>query len=184
MFVDPERFFILSGGPGSGKSTLIDALQQAGFAGSLEAGRGVIRQQVAISGPALPWNDPALFAELMLSWEMRSYEMASGEAGAVFFDRGIPELPGYLRLMGLPVPAHVKKAAEIFRYNRRVFIFPPWPDIFTEDSERKQTPEEAERTYHAVAEAYLECGYELIEVPCTPVEQRMRFVLRETGLLS
>ncbi len=75
----------------------------------------------------------------MLSWEMRSYEMASTEPGAVFFDRCIPELPGYLRLIGLPVPDHMKKAAENYRYSRGVFIFPPWPEIFTRDAERKQT---------------------------------------------
>lgn len=64
------RFFIVTGGPGSGKSTLLDALERTGFARSHEAGRGVIRDQVAIDGPALPWRDRAAFAELMLNWEM------------------------------------------------------------------------------------------------------------------
>ena len=63
---------------------------------------------------------------------------------------GFPELVGYFRLMGLPLPAHVSAAAGRFRYNRRVFIAPPWPEIYTQDSERTQTPEEAERTHQAV----------------------------------
>lgn len=184
MSVDSERFFILTGGPGAGKTTLIEALRQRGFAGSVEAGRGVIQQQVAISGPALHWNDPALFAELMLSWEMRSYDMARNEKGAVFFDRGIPELTGYLKLMGLPVPAHMRKAAEIFRYNRRVFALPPWREIFGQDTERKQDFSEAVRTFEAVTEAYREMGYDLVEVPRAPVEERMNFVLAMVGLDS
>ncbi len=118
----------------------------------------------------------------MLSWEMRSYEMASTEPGAVFFDRCIPELPGYLRLIGLPVPDHMKKAAENYRYSRGVFIFPPWPEIFTQDAERKQTLEEAERTFDAVAKAYRDCGYDLIEVPRVAVEERLRFVLTAAKL--
>ena len=45
-----RRFFIVTGGPGPGKSTLLDALERAGFARSQEAGRGVIRDQMAIDG--------------------------------------------------------------------------------------------------------------------------------------
>lgn len=143
---DPDNFFVVTGGPGSGKSALIDALKRAGYARSVEAGRAIIQDQVAIGGAALPWSDPMMFAELMLSWEMRSYQIAGRLAGRVFFDRGVPDVVGYLHLVGLPVPAHVDKAAKTYRYNRRFFIAPPWAEIFEQDSERKQSFEEAVRT--------------------------------------
>ncbi|PZT71717.1 MULTISPECIES: AAA family ATPase [unclassified Streptomyces] len=130
MTPESERFVVITGGPGSGKSTLIDHLHGMGYARSVEAGRGVIRDQMAIGGPALPWADRALFAELMLSWELRSYRMAAGSAEPVLFDRGVPDVVGYLRLEGLPVPDHVHTAAETFRYHRRVLIAPPWPEIY------------------------------------------------------
>lgn len=41
--------------------------------------------------------------------------------------------------------------------------------------------EEAERTYHALAGIYVECGYELMELPRSPVDQRVRFVLDSLG---
>ena len=56
MTSDTQRLFVVTGGPGSGKTTLIDALAQGGCARSIEAGRGVIQDQVAIRGPALPWR--------------------------------------------------------------------------------------------------------------------------------
>lgn len=172
-----DRFIIVTGGPGSGKSTLIDALERAGHARSVEAGRAIIQDQLAIGGPALPWNDPALFAELMLCWEMRSYGLAQGERGLVFFDRGVPDCIGYLRLMGLPVPEHMRRAAEIYRYNGLVFLAPPWPEIFRQDRERKQDFAEAVRTCDALASTYRELGYELAELPRATVEERVRFVL-------
>lgn len=172
-----KAFFVITGGPGSGKTTLVDALEQAGFVRSVEAGRGVIQDQMAIDGPALPWRDPAAFAELMLGWEMRSYRMATQQAGPVFFDRGVPDVIGYLRLMRLPVPLHIEKAAEVFRYGRRVFMAPPWRDIFAQDTERRQDFTEAERTYEALAETYARLGYELVELPRAGVAERLQLVV-------
>lgn len=137
---------------------------------------------MAIGGPALPWQDRALFAELMLSWELRSWHAAHAEPGLVFFDRGVPDTIGYLRLCGLPVPDHVTSAARKFRYARRVFVAPPWPEIFTQDEERKQTLDEAERTFRSVTGVHAELGYELVALPLVPVEERLRFVIDQAGL--
>src|SRR3546814_9419519 len=65
---DRPDFHVITGGPGSGKSTLIEALAVEGFDHMPEAGRAIIRDQVAIGGAALPWADRAAFAELMLGW--------------------------------------------------------------------------------------------------------------------
>ena len=177
-----DRFFVLTGGPGSGKTTLVEALRARGFSTAPEAGRGIIRDQVAIGGPALPWQDRALFAELMLSWELRSWHVMGAQPGPVFFDRGVPDTIGYLRLCGLPVPDHISNAAAQFRYANRVFIAPPWPEIFARDEERKQTLDEAERTFQSVAGVYAELGYELVSLPLAPVEARIQFMLAEAGL--
>jgi len=179
-----DRFFVITGGPGSGKTTLIEALRSRGYAGSAEAGRGIIQDQVAIQGRALPWRDPMLFAELMLSWDMRSYHLAEQSRGPVFFDRGVVDVLGYLRLMNIPAPEYMEKAATAFPYNRSVFIATPWREIFGQDQERKQDFDEAQRTYDALAETYTSHDYKLIEIPCVSVEERLRFVLHNVGMNS
>ncbi|TWG87269.1 putative ATPase [Cupriavidus gilardii J11] len=176
-----DHLIIFTGGPGSGKTTLIDALERQGFARSQEAGRGVIQDQVAIDGPALPWRDREAFAEAMLGWELRSYRLAGHSGGPVLFDRGLPDLIGYRSLCGLPVPDHLRRAVERFRYRREVFIAPPWAKIYRQDAERKQSLEEAERTYHAVARAYVDCGYTLVALPKADVATRVAFVLERVG---
>lgn len=175
--IGPRRI-VLTGGPGSGKTTLLEALATAGHATSPEAGRAIIRRQQAIDGEALPWKDRALFAELMLDRELEAHARAESADGPVFFDRGVPDVVGYLTLCGLPVPAHMERAAQDIRYDRRVFIAPVWPEIFGQDAERKQDLDEARRTFDAMAETYPRFGYELIELPRAPVPERLNFVLK------
>lgn len=172
-----KQFYIVTGGPGSGKASLMDALHDRGYSCSLEAGRGIIQDQVKIDGRALPWRDPLLFAELMLSCEMRSYHTAQESAGPVFFDRGVPDVLGYLRLVGTSPPEHIHVAARMCRYNSTVFVAPPWRDIFRQDHERKQDFDEAVRTYDALVATYANLGYQLVEIPRSPVEERVGFVL-------
>lgn len=174
--IGPRRI-VLTGGPGSGKTTLLEALAAAGHATSPEAGRAIIRRQQAIDGEALPWKDRALFAELMLDRELEAHARTEGAAGPVFFDRGVPDVVGYLTLCGLPVPTHMEQAAQDIRYDGRVFIAPVWPAIFGQDAERKQDLDEARRTFDAMAETYPRFGYELIELPRAPVAERVDFVL-------
>ena len=82
-----------------------------------------------------------------------------------FFDRGILDILGYCRLINIPITTSLKKAAHEYRYNPKVFLFPPWEEIYTNDTERKQDFKEAERTYHTLKNVYEEFGYQTIIVP-------------------
>ena len=172
-----EHMFVVTGGPGSGKTSLIEALGRRGIRSMPEAGRAIIRDQVRIGGNAVPWGDRVAFAELMLGWELRSYREASAMVGPVVMDRGIPDVIGYLTLCDLPVPDHVEAAARVSPYNGRVFLAPYWGAIFTQDSERKQDRQEAEATCEVMAETYDRLGYRIVELPLTGIEERADFVM-------
>jgi len=174
-------FFVLTGGPGAGKTTLVEALAQAGVATVAEAGRAVIRDETARGGRALPWLDPLAFAGAMLARDVAAYEAMRGAVAPVVFDRGIPDIAGYLRLEGLDPPQALRAAMRRHRYRPRVFICPPWREIYTADSERRQSFEVARRTYRAMVEVYGELGHELLEVPRAPVAARVRFVRERIG---
>ncbi len=168
---------VITGGPGSGKSKLLNCLRAKGFPTATEAGRAIIRDQVAIGGNALPWENREAFAELMLNWELRSWHAAEESKAPCFFDRGLPDVVGYMALCKLPVPLHMERAIELFRYSRTVFIAPPWEEIYVQDTERKQSYPEAVLTFHAMAESYCRHGYKLIRLPLCDTEKRADFIL-------
>lgn len=180
--MDCDRFFVLTGGPGAGKTTLVEALRAEGFATTQEAGRAVIRQEMQGGGEALPWHDRERFAERMFEWDLASYRQAQRQAGIVFFDRGLPDTLGYLALEGLEVPAWMEEEAWRLRYNKRAFVAPPWKAIFGQDEERRQDWQVAVRTYEVMVSTYRDLGYELIELPRAPVPERVAFVLEQAGL--
>lgn len=176
---DGSNFFVITGGPGAGKTAIVDNLARRGFPTVAETGRDILRQQAVIGGNAVHWGDAASYCELMLSRGMADYERMLAETdGPVFFDRGITELVGYCRLIGIDVPEHVRKAAELYRYNGTVFLAPPWPEIYANDPLRRQDAEEAMRTSALAGAVYAEYGYTVVEIPKLPVKERATFVVQ------
>ncbi|TDX26157.1 AAA family ATPase [Rhodovulum visakhapatnamense] len=175
-------FFVLTGGPGAGKTSLIAELARRGFHTIPESGRAIIREEMQSDGDALPWADRATYAERMLERDLHAYSAAQKLSGPVIFDRGIPDVLGYLKLCGLPVPPHIAAAAKATRYNRRVFLAPYWDEIFTQDPERKQSQSEAEATCAVMFDTYIALGYEIIELPRTDIARRADFVCKQLAI--
>ena len=195
MIVERSNFYVVAGGPGSGKTALIEALRARGQLCVDECIRKIIRQQVKIGGDGLHWKDQTIFRELILSWSIEAFESVSERVRPVFFDRGIPELLGEVieedpirrksRLSDRPAELkHLQRAAELFRYNSKVFMAPPWEEIYCTDTERKGDFDHAIKAYRATVDVYLKCGYSLIELPCVPPEIRASFVMEQISALA
>ncbi len=177
-----HNYFVITGGPGVGKTTLLIELGKRGFTIIPEDARRIIQEQVATNGAGLPWDDKELYAELMLREGKRSYqeaETAGSAAKAVFFDRGIIDAVCYMVMEDIPVTKKVTKLMKTCAYNSRVFILPPWREIYQTDKERKQTWAEAVRTYEDMKQTYISYGYEVTDVPKDTVANRADFVLKQ-----
>ncbi|MDD9901176.1 MAG: AAA family ATPase [Alphaproteobacteria bacterium] len=170
---EKQNFHILTGCSGGGKSTLLTALQQRGILCVSEAGRDIVRRQEMIGGEAVPWKNGALLGEMILTHNIHNFESVAEEARPVIFDRGIPEAVSYCS----PPALHHLKAAALCRYNKRVFVVPPWQEIFVQDAERKRSFDDAVREYHAQNEAYIASGYTLLEIPKLDVDRRADFIM-------
>lgn len=174
---DTDRFVVITGCSGGGKSTLLAELARRGFTVVPEAGRQIVREQDWTGGDALPWTAPARFAELAVSRCVQGLISVAREPGPVFFDRcPVDQLAGLVR-QGLPIPPTIAGAVARCRYNSLVFVAPPWPEIFGTDAERRHGLDEALAEYGPLRAAYARLGYRLVDLPKTDVAARADFVL-------
>ncbi len=176
-----HNFYVLTGGPGVGKTSLINELQRRSYPVVPEIARELIKEQEQSGGLALPWKDRESYKELMFERSLNSFKQAakhfSGKQ-AVFFDRGFLDSLAYARLIQSPQTDHLEEAAQRFLYHPSVFILPPWPEIYTQDQERKQNWEEVIATHQQMMKTYEQVGYQLIEVPRIAVSERADFILK------
>ncbi|WP_424989320.1 AAA family ATPase [Flagellimonas sp.] len=177
---DHYSFYVITGGPGTGKTTLLEELRQRGFKVVPETVHQLIKAQQAIDGDALSGKNRKRYMELMFQAYMEHFEKAikdHNDKDVVFFDHSFLDALCYAALEGVPIDQEMKTLAETHRYHPQVFILPPWKDIYHRDAQCTQDWNEAVFTYNKMIQTYRSYRYDLIEVPRIPVKERADFVL-------
>lgn len=99
----------------------------------------------------------------------------TGVTELVFFDRGIIDAAVALEhATGEPAAKSLKGAP---RFNRTVFMTPPWPEIYDTDDERQLDLDDGVDEYNRLIDAYDRLGYETTVLPKTSVQRRADQVL-------
>lgn len=174
-----KNLYILTGTPGTGKTTLIEHLQTLGINCVEEPTRAVLDLQLKIDGPALPSKSPRLFIQAMLAKLESEFDQQAGRLA--IFDRGIPDMIAYAIRFGVD-PDEFKLASQKHRYNSKVFILPPWKEIFVNDPLRKLSYEDALKFHSTLVEVYQSENYDLIELPRCGVRERAEILLNHCSL--
>jgi predicted ATPase len=170
-----HQFVVISGCSGGGKSTLLAELKKRGHAVVEEPGRRIVREEQAGDGAALPWVDAAAFARRAVAMALADREAAEGQEGWVFFDRGLVDAAAALE--HATGEAVLEPLGRAHRYHQRVFLTPPWPEIYVNDPERPHGFEAARAEYGRLLEAYAALGYAVSILPKTDVAARADFLL-------
>lgn len=170
-----DRFVVLSGCSGGGKSTLLQELARRGCAIVEEPGRRIVAEELGTGGRALPWVDPAAFARRAIALSLEDRRRADAGVWTVF-DRGLIDAAAALEhLTGEPA---LERLGREHRYHRRVFLTPPWPEIYVVDPERRHGFDDAVAEYDRLTAAYRTLDYEAAILPRTSVAERANLVLK------
>ena len=172
-----KEIVVIIGGPGTGKTTIIDGLLSMNYCCYPEISREVTMEAKKQGIEQLFLENPLLFSELLLEGRKKQFQNATLEShDVVFLDRGIPDVLAYMHYIGDSYPAFFDAACKEHQYTK-IFILPPWEEIYVSDDERYENYEQAKLIYNHLIETYENYGYTLIEVPKDSVENRIDFIL-------
>jgi predicted ATPase len=169
-----DRFIVISGCSGGGKSTLLAELSRRGHAIVQEPGRRIVQEELEANGSALPWRDGVAFARRLVDVALADRLLAQTLSGWVFFDRGLIDAAVALQHL-----TGERALVALHRFNRRVFFAPPWQEIYRTDEGRRHSLEVAIEEYERLAHAYTALGYRILVLPKAGVADRADFILSD-----
>lgn len=168
---------VITGGPGTGKSSIINELLSRGYTCFEEISRQVILEARENGVEQLFLTDPLRFSELLLEARLKQFhDSQNAEAPLVFLDRGLPDVLAYMDYANESYPDQFTATCEDHRYGT-VFILAPWEAIFISDNERYESFEQAVSIHEQLVNTYRRFGYDLMNVPFESIEERSNFIL-------
>lgn len=175
---------VITGGPATGKTAIIDYLRSSGYLCFEE----VIRKLTAAakdsgdikeihSNPIALVSDSEKFNQTLINLRIDDFLTSQHlDTNPYFFDRGMPDVLAYMSYFNQPIKADFINVCEKHKYDY-MFLLPPWELIFTDDEERFETFEQATDIYYHLRDTYNRFGYNVIEVPFGAIEDRAQFIL-------
>ena len=166
---------------------MLEALGAKGFAIVSEPGRRIVAQEKAKSGKALPWVDLNAFSKRALAMAKDDLIKANEMNDVVFFDRGLIDAAlaleysggtGYRKTLNETLGDII---GETHHYASKVFLAPPWPEIYKNDDDRKHGFDAAVDEFERIQSALLDLGYNIHRLPKVCVNDRVDFVLKTLG---
>jgi len=169
---------VITGGPGTGKTTLINELEKRGYSCLHEVSREVIKKAQQEGIEQLFLTDPILFSQRLLDGRLKQFDEAESYNGThLFYDRGLPDVTAYMDYFKTAYSESFTKSCLENQYDT-VFLLPPWKKIYKQDNERYENFEEAKKIHNALLKSYENYGYNVQLVPTGSVEERLAFIFK------
>ncbi len=179
---------VITGGPGTGKTSVIHQLADQGFEcvpeiirTMTEAAKLEDNKNEITTNPLAFVDDPMAFNQKLLEGRIQQYIDASkADLDLIFFDRGIPDVLAYMDYFDQVYSDEFIRACDTHRYEK-VIILPPWKEIYSSDSSRLENFQEAMEIHEHLLETYKRYHYDPIFIPKGPVEVRVSQILELIG---
>jgi len=174
--MENNNWYVITGAPYSGKTSVIELLEKKGYRVVYEAARIYIDQEIEkgrtieeIRKNELEFQKGILDLKIDIEKNMPKDEV-------IFFDRAIPDSDAYYELCGLSGDNYLNEAIKNCKY-KKVFLFELLP--YEKDYARTESAEEQSRLHELLEKSYKKLNSPIIKVPkMNSKEDRLAFVLK------
>ncbi len=176
----PNNWYIITGGPSTGKTTLLQELELLGHKTVPEAartwidenlGRGISVKQLRADEYKFQQDIAKLKAKI---------ERAIDADALTFFDRGMHDTLAFMRHYGFPIEGWIVKLAEKSQY-KKVFLLEPLA-FYERDYARTEDQHFLNKIPQLLHDVYTEFGMKPISVPPISPAERAKFILHHIGV--
>lgn len=168
---------VITGGPGSGKTALINYLEDKGHQVMHEISREITLAAQRDGIDQLFLENPILFSEKLLEGRLKQFEKGEAcQTKTLFYDRGMPDVIAYMDFVKINYPIKFRETCLTHRYDK-IFVLPPWEEIYEQDNERYESFEHAVEIFSFLKKAYENYGYKIYEVPVGSLQERAHFII-------
>ena len=169
--------YVITGGPCSGKTSLVDYLASQEYGIVPETAEVIIKEQLKSGGDMVPWNPLRRleFQEELITRQIHT-ENSIPDGGTYFFDRAIPDNIAYQLFDGVRPSDHLVDLSRNQDYDC-VFLLGQVP-VYENSSFRKEDASVAKRLSSILGEVYHDLGYEVLDVcPMGSAKNRAELIM-------
>lgn len=171
-----NNWFVITGGPSTGKTTIINQLERLGYDVVPEAAREIIDEALAkgISLEELR-ADELKFQNSIFNRKIQNESKLSPEK-LTFLDRGLNDTIAYLKYYGFtPDQAEMNYIAQASY--KTVFVLEPL-EVFAGDYARTEDADFNATFTPLLFDAYSDAGIKTVMVSFMPVKERLKLILQ------
>jgi predicted ATPase len=169
------NWYVITGGPSSGKTTTVNILRERGYITTMEHARHFLDTQ-RLKGRTIEEvrKNQREFQLGVLDMQIEQENEIAPEV-QVFLDRAIPDALAYYRFLNLTEDDKLIEALKNVSY-KKVFIMDYLP--LKNDYARNENAEAQKKIHELITEVYESLSFPVIHVPVLPAEERVDFILK------
>jgi predicted ATPase len=168
------NWYVITGGPSTGKTTIIDLLQKQGYSTTIEHARHYI-DTMHDEGHTIEEirSNKRKFQLGVLDMQIEQ-EASLKQEDIVFLDRAIPDALAYYKFLKLDYDEKLINAIKEVSY-KKIFILDRLP--FKKDYARTENEEDQKIIHQFIIDEYKNLGFPIVFVPVLPPLERVEYLL-------
>jgi len=147
-----ECKILITGGPGSGKTSIINELENKNYNCEHEIVRSLTQEGKENGIDQLFLKNPLNFSEKLLELRVNQFNK-NQNFNNTFYDRGVHDVLAYLNYIKIEYSKELITKVKKVKYNK-VIVLPPWKEIYVQDDVRYESFEEATEIYKEIIKVY------------------------------